>query len=94
MLGLGRAELFDSIFYSAQEIDVGSPVWKNRTRILGGNRKEIRAWAIMMEASSQSRSASSYTSRLDPTLKALQDRVKEQEAVLEKVRLSVSNFIS
>jgi hypothetical protein len=48
-----------------------------------------------MEASSQSsRSASSYTSRLDRTLKALQDRVKEQEAVLEKVRFSVSNFIS
>lgn len=32
-----------------------------------------------------SRSAASYTSRLDKSLKALQDRVKEQEAVLEQV---------
>jgi hypothetical protein len=57
-------------------------------------RRISESGAIMMEASSQSRSASSYTSRLDRTLKALQDRVKEQEAALEKVRFSLSNFIS
>jgi hypothetical protein len=34
-----------------------------------------------------SRSATSYTARLDRTLKLLQDRVKEQEAALEKVRI-------
>lgn len=32
-----------------------------------------------------SRSAATYTARLDSALKQLQDRVKEQEAVLEKV---------
>jgi len=38
-----------------------------------------------MENSQLSRSATSYTARLDKTLKVLQDRVEEQEAALEKV---------
>ncbi len=38
-----------------------------------------------MEDPQLSRSAASYTARLDRTLKVLQDRVKEQEAALEKV---------
>jgi hypothetical protein len=33
-----------------------------------------------------SRATAGYTTRLDKTLKRLQDRVKEQEAALEKVR--------
>jgi hypothetical protein len=39
----------------------------------------------MDDSPQSSRSATSYTARLDDTLKQLQDRVKEQEAVLEKV---------
>jgi len=41
-----------------------------------------------MDESQPSRSVTSYTARLDRTLKLLQDRVKEQEAVLEKARIS------
>jgi hypothetical protein len=40
-----------------------------------------------MDSSQLSRAATSYTARLDRTLKTLQDRVKEQEAALEKVNL-------
>jgi hypothetical protein len=39
------------------------------------------------------RSTTSYTTRLDRTLKKLQDRVEEQEAVLEQVRLIVLAFL-
>jgi hypothetical protein len=38
-----------------------------------------------IDDSQLSRSAMSYTARLDRTLKLLQDRLKEQEAALEKV---------
>lgn len=38
-----------------------------------------------MDESQLSRNTTSYSARLDRTLKLLQDRVKEQEAALEKV---------
>ncbi|TVY85480.1 hypothetical protein LSUE1_G000173 [Lachnellula suecica] len=44
-----------------------------------------------MESPQRSRAASSYTARLDRTLKTLQDRVKEQEAALEKFRASTAS---
>ncbi|KAG9238797.1 hypothetical protein BJ875DRAFT_3873 [Amylocarpus encephaloides] len=43
-----------------------------------------------MSSSQPGRTASSNTTRLDRTLKALQDRVKEQEALLEELRSSVA----
>jgi ribosome-associated translation inhibitor RaiA len=45
-----------------------------------------------MEDTQMSRATASYTARLDRTLRKLQDRVKEQEAVLEKVRVNESEF--
>jgi hypothetical protein len=41
-----------------------------------------------MDDSQLSRSATSYTARLDRTLQLLQDKVKEQEAALEKATIS------
>jgi hypothetical protein len=41
-----------------------------------------------MDDSQLSRSATSYMARLDRTLQLLQDKVKEQEAALEKVAIS------
>ncbi|KAG0650868.1 hypothetical protein D0Z07_2441 [Hyphodiscus hymeniophilus] len=43
-----------------------------------------------MDSPQLPRAASSHTTRLDQTLKALQDRVKEQEAVLEQLRQTTS----
>lgn len=40
-----------------------------------------------MEDAVLSRATAAYTARLDQTLRKLQDRVKEQEEALEKVRL-------
>lgn len=48
-----------------------------------------------MEDTSLSRATAAYTARLDRTLKKLQERVKEQEAALEKARteqLRLSNL--
>ncbi|KUJ23946.1 uncharacterized protein LY89DRAFT_572230 [Mollisia scopiformis] len=43
-----------------------------------------------MEDSRAARRSNSYTTRLDRTLKVLQDRVKEQEALLEELRASIA----
>ncbi|PSS23061.1 hypothetical protein M430DRAFT_26000 [Amorphotheca resinae ATCC 22711] len=45
-----------------------------------------------MEDTQMSRATASYTARLDRTLRKLQDRVKEQEAVLEKLRASTTSI--
>ncbi|TVY54975.1 hypothetical protein LCER1_G002914 [Lachnellula cervina] len=45
-----------------------------------------------MDNSQLSRTATSYTTRLDRTLKTLQVRVKEQEAALEKLRISTASI--
>ncbi|CAG8960601.1 hypothetical protein HYFRA_00013425 [Hymenoscyphus fraxineus] len=41
-----------------------------------------------MSSPQKARAASSYTTRLDKTLRTLQERVKEQEAILEELRAS------
>jgi hypothetical protein len=45
-----------------------------------------------MEDIALSRAMASYTARLDRTLRKLQDRVKEQEAALEKVKVTQLGF--
>ncbi|RDL34657.1 Uncharacterized protein BP5553_07785 [Venustampulla echinocandica] len=45
----------------------------------------------MATSSQKSRAAASYATRLDRTLKALQDRVTEQEALLDELRASTAS---
>ncbi|KAJ8059416.1 hypothetical protein OCU04_012361 [Sclerotinia nivalis] len=47
-----------------------------------------------MDIDQEPRISAAYTTRLDQTLKDLQDRVKEQEAALEKLRATTSTPVS